>query len=113
MTYMHKQQARGEIVTGLLYVDPLATDLHTALNTSDNALNTLNAAQLCPGSKALERSTRHYVSAYDAGAAPPRPWQPSCRSRQSRSCESEPTIGRRQHHVRGEPYSSPCPASMW
>ena len=55
MTYMHKQQARGEIVTGLLYVDPLATDLHTALNTSDNALNTLNAAQLCPGSKALEK----------------------------------------------------------
>ena len=55
MTYMHKQQARGEIVTGLLYVDPLATDLHTALNTSDHALNSFSAAQLCPGATALEK----------------------------------------------------------
>ena len=55
LTLVQKLYARGELATGLLYVDPLATDLHTALNTSDNALNTLNAAQLCPGAKALEK----------------------------------------------------------
>jgi 2-oxoglutarate ferredoxin oxidoreductase subunit beta len=52
---MQTHQARGEVVTGLLYIDPLATDLHTAMNTTDKALNTLGLAQLCPGSKALER----------------------------------------------------------
>jgi len=55
MAYMQEHQARGEIVTGLLYVDPLATDLHTALNTVDKPLNTLDAAQLCPGFPALEK----------------------------------------------------------
>ena len=55
MAYMQEHQARGELVTGLLYVDPLATDLHTALNTAHYALNTLGAKVLCPGSKALEK----------------------------------------------------------
>jgi 2-oxoglutarate ferredoxin oxidoreductase subunit beta len=55
MSYMQAHQARGEIVTGLLYVDPLATDLHTALNTATQPLNTMDAARLCPGSAALER----------------------------------------------------------
>ena len=55
MAYMQKHQALGEVVTGLLYVDPLATDLHTALNTSDKPLNALSAAQLCPGIPALDK----------------------------------------------------------
>jgi 2-oxoglutarate/2-oxoacid ferredoxin oxidoreductase subunit beta len=55
MSYMNEHQARGEVVTGLLYLDPLATDLHTAMNTSDRPLNTLGVAQLCPGVKALEK----------------------------------------------------------
>jgi len=55
MGYMQQHQARGEVVTGLLYVDPLATDLHTALNTCAVPLNTLNATQLNPGAQALEK----------------------------------------------------------
>lgn len=55
MAYMQRHHEMGEVVTGLLYVDPLATDLHTALNTCDKPLNALDAAQLCPGAKALER----------------------------------------------------------
>jgi 2-oxoglutarate ferredoxin oxidoreductase subunit beta len=39
----------------LLYVDPLATDLHIALNTTSKPLNTLGADLLCPGAKALEK----------------------------------------------------------
>ena len=55
MSYMSHHAARGEVVTGLLYVDPLATDLHTALNTSDKPLNSLDAADLCPGGAVLEK----------------------------------------------------------
>jgi 2-oxoglutarate ferredoxin oxidoreductase subunit beta len=55
MSYLQEHHARGEVVTGLLYVDPLATDLHTALNTSALPLNALDAAQLCPGVPALEK----------------------------------------------------------
>src|SRR3569832_1187433 len=53
--YMRERHARGEVVTGLLYVDPLATDLHTALNTSGKPLNSLESADLCPGSPALDK----------------------------------------------------------
>jgi 2-oxoglutarate/2-oxoacid ferredoxin oxidoreductase subunit beta len=55
MAYMQAHQARGEIVTGLLYVDPVATDLHSALNTSDRPLASLGATELCPGGNALEK----------------------------------------------------------
>jgi 2-oxoglutarate ferredoxin oxidoreductase subunit beta len=55
MAYMQRHHEMGEVVTGLLYVDPLATDLHTALNTSDRPLNALGPAELCPGARALER----------------------------------------------------------
>ena len=55
MAYMQRHQEMGEVVTGLLYVDPLATDLHTALNTSDRPLNALGATELCPGAGALAR----------------------------------------------------------
>jgi len=55
MAYMQRHHEMGEVVTGLLYVDPLATDLHTALNTCDRPLNALGTAELCPGAQALER----------------------------------------------------------
>jgi 2-oxoglutarate ferredoxin oxidoreductase subunit beta len=52
---MHERHERGEIVTGLLYVDPLALDLHAGLNTSHRPLNTLGPADLCPGTSTLDR----------------------------------------------------------
>jgi 2-oxoglutarate ferredoxin oxidoreductase subunit beta len=55
MSFMQSHQARGEVLTGLLYVDPLATDLHSALNTTARPLNALDAPQLCPGTGILER----------------------------------------------------------
>lgn len=54
LAYMHQHAARGELVTGLLYLDALATDLHLALNTCDTPLNALDEGSLCPGSAALE-----------------------------------------------------------
>ena len=48
-------QARGEVLTGLLYVDPDAGDLHAAMNTTAAPLNSLGVQKLCPGVSALEK----------------------------------------------------------
>ena len=48
-------QARGEVVTGLLFVEAEVNDLHAHLNTVDAPLNTLREAELCPGSAMLGR----------------------------------------------------------
>jgi 2-oxoglutarate ferredoxin oxidoreductase subunit beta len=53
LTYMQERHAAGEMVTGLLYVDPNPRDLHAALRTVDTPLNELNTATLVPGAKAL------------------------------------------------------------
>ncbi|MCD6679735.1 MAG: 2-oxoacid:ferredoxin oxidoreductase subunit beta [Burkholderiaceae bacterium] len=50
-----EHQARGELLTGLLYVDPEAGDLHDRLGTTETPLNALDETTLCPGSAALER----------------------------------------------------------
>ena len=55
MATLHRHKAAGEIVTGLLYLDPEADDLHEHLGTVDAPLNTLNADELCPGSELLEK----------------------------------------------------------
>ena len=55
MNYMQQHGERGEVVTGLLYLDSLATDLHTSLNTCAVPLNSLAAAQLSPGAAALAK----------------------------------------------------------
>ena len=54
MNYLQERQALGEIVTGLIYVDSSAEDLHRYLNTVETPLNKLADAELCPGSKALQ-----------------------------------------------------------
>ena len=54
MTYMQERHAAGEMVTGLLYVDPNPRDLHAHLKTVDTPLNALDDAALVPGAKALE-----------------------------------------------------------
>ena len=55
LSYVNEHQAKGEVVTGLLYIDPDATDLHTALNTCDQPLNSLALDKLCPGSDILSK----------------------------------------------------------
>jgi 2-oxoglutarate/2-oxoacid ferredoxin oxidoreductase subunit beta len=54
LAYLQEHQAQGELVTGLIYVEPDAPDLHAHLGTSDTALNALTEKELCPGAKALE-----------------------------------------------------------
>ena len=55
MNYLQQHAAAGEVVTGLLYVDPHSSDLHEHLNTVETPLNQLGVRELCPGSAALER----------------------------------------------------------
>jgi 2-oxoglutarate ferredoxin oxidoreductase subunit beta len=55
MTFLQKHAAKGQIVTGLLYVDPESEDLHSHLNTVDTPLNGLGESALCPGSAALDK----------------------------------------------------------
>jgi 2-oxoglutarate ferredoxin oxidoreductase subunit beta len=55
MHYLQERQLAGEIVTGLLFLEPEAEDLHFHLGTVATPLNELGEAELCPGSAALER----------------------------------------------------------
>jgi 2-oxoglutarate ferredoxin oxidoreductase subunit beta len=55
LAYMQERHAVGEIVTGLLYVDPNPRDMHGHLNTSDAPLNALQEATLVPGAQALAK----------------------------------------------------------
>ncbi len=47
--------AKGEVLTGLLYVNAESEDLHAHLNTFPKAFNTLGEKELCPGSGMLEK----------------------------------------------------------
>jgi 2-oxoglutarate ferredoxin oxidoreductase subunit beta len=55
MAFLAKHAAKGQIVTGLLYVDPDSEDLHSHLDTVDTPLNALDEKALCPGSAALDK----------------------------------------------------------
>ena len=55
INFLLHHDAKGEVVTGLLYVDPQAQDLHARLNTVETPFNALSETQLCPGAQALER----------------------------------------------------------
>ena len=55
MSYLQERAAEGEIVTGLLFVEPEAADLHAHLETVDAPLNALGEAELCPGSATLAK----------------------------------------------------------
>jgi 2-oxoglutarate ferredoxin oxidoreductase subunit beta len=54
MSHIAAHDARGEILTGLLYVNAAAEDLHAHLRTVDTPLNRLGAKELCPGLAALD-----------------------------------------------------------
>ena len=54
MNHLHERHALGEIVTGLLYVEESAEELHRHLNTVETPLNQLDDSDLCPGSRLLD-----------------------------------------------------------
>jgi 2-oxoglutarate ferredoxin oxidoreductase subunit beta len=55
MTNIQAHAAKGEVLTGLLYVKPDSEDLHSHLNTYEAAFNRLGEKDLCPGAAVLEK----------------------------------------------------------
>jgi 2-oxoglutarate ferredoxin oxidoreductase subunit beta len=53
--FLQHHAAKGQIVTGLLYVDEQGEDLHAHLHTVEAPLNGLSARDLCPGQSALDK----------------------------------------------------------
>ena len=53
MKAVHQAREKNEIITGLLYLNQKAMDLHELVNTCDRALNTLKKEDLCPGNGVL------------------------------------------------------------
>jgi 2-oxoglutarate ferredoxin oxidoreductase subunit beta len=54
LTVLNEYSAKGQLLTGLIYLDAESQDTHEMINTSQTPLNQLNQADLCPGSKVLE-----------------------------------------------------------
>lgn len=55
MNYSQQHHALGEVVTGLLYVDPDPQELHGYLNTVDVPFNRMGKSELCPGAATLTK----------------------------------------------------------
>jgi len=55
MNYVAEHAAKGEVVTGLLYLDSDPEDLHAHLNTVETPFNKLSEKELCPGAGMLEK----------------------------------------------------------
>jgi 2-oxoglutarate ferredoxin oxidoreductase subunit beta len=55
MNFLQGEAAKGQIVTGLLFIEREAEDLHAHLDTVEAPLNSLNAKELCPGSAMLDK----------------------------------------------------------
>jgi 2-oxoglutarate ferredoxin oxidoreductase subunit beta len=60
MNYLATHHEKGEVVTGLLYLDPNPKDMHQFLRTVDVPLNRLGQKDLCPGSKVLATINDEY-----------------------------------------------------
>ena len=55
ITHIAQAAAKGEVLTGLLYLAPDAEDLHQHLNTFEAPFNRLGEKELCPGSALLDK----------------------------------------------------------
>jgi 2-oxoglutarate ferredoxin oxidoreductase subunit beta len=55
MNYLQERHAAGEVVTGLLYLEPESQDLHDYLGTVEKPFNELGERELVPGNEALQR----------------------------------------------------------
>ena len=53
-TYVAEHQKRGEVVTGLLFIDAERRDMHAIAGTIEEDLINLSFEDLCPGAAALE-----------------------------------------------------------
>jgi 2-oxoglutarate ferredoxin oxidoreductase subunit beta len=52
---LRESRSRGEVATGLLYLEETGEDMHAYENTVEEPLVDLPFEALCPGSAALEK----------------------------------------------------------
>ena len=57
--YLQEHHGKGEVVTGLLYVDESVPDLHE-MNPTPDSVSKLPYEKLCPGSAALAKLQEEY-----------------------------------------------------
>ena len=57
---VHKANAKGEVLTGLLFVDERQPEVHKLLKTVDTPLNALGRDELMPGLEVLEEINASY-----------------------------------------------------
>lgn len=57
---LQKAKMKGEILTGLLYIDPESKELHDLMGTTDVPLNTLTENTLCPGNDKLQEINQSF-----------------------------------------------------
>jgi 2-oxoglutarate ferredoxin oxidoreductase subunit beta len=55
MNFLQRHAAKGQIVTGVMFIDEHPDDLHHHLKTVDQPLNALSEKDLCPGAAALDK----------------------------------------------------------
>ncbi|MDH3734222.1 MAG: 2-oxoacid:ferredoxin oxidoreductase subunit beta [Gemmatimonadota bacterium] len=58
--YVRERIREGEVVTGLLFIDPDSRDHHAVMNTVEEPLWDLPFEDLCPGSDAMEALMSNY-----------------------------------------------------
>jgi 2-oxoglutarate ferredoxin oxidoreductase subunit beta len=58
--YVRAHQHQGEVVTGLLYIDQSASDMHAVSGTISRPLVDVPYEELCPGSGALAELMTEY-----------------------------------------------------
>ena len=58
--YLQAHQQRGEVPTGLLYLDESRGDMHAEAATRDVPLTTVPFAKLCPGKAALDKLMENF-----------------------------------------------------
>lgn len=60
MNALQDAERKGDILTGLIYIDEDPNDFHDTLNTLDTPLNALDEEALCPGNKTLQSINKSF-----------------------------------------------------
>jgi len=60
MEYLRASRAKGEVATGLLYLEESEEDMHAMENTVERPLVDLEFETLCPGSGALSELQKEW-----------------------------------------------------
>ena len=60
LSYLRASHAKGEVATGLLYLEESGEEMHTHENTVDRPLTEVAYGDLCPGSAALDELQKEW-----------------------------------------------------